>query len=56
MTNLGNRCGTVGRAIATDNSGLGFKSTDQQILSKQLIAVNFIEETKIKKKRSRMTP
>ena len=47
---LGSDCGSVGRAVASDNRDPRFESSLQEIL----FTINCIGKTKIKKKRPRM--
>ena len=53
---LGSGCGSVGRAVASVTRGPRFESSHRQtfILDIYLFPVNFIEKTKIKKKRQGM--
>ena len=48
---MGCGCGSVGRVVASDTGGPRFESRHQQNLYRILFPVNFIEETKIKKKK-----
>ena len=50
---FGSGCGSVGRAVASDARGLRFESSHRQtfISDIYLLTVNYIEKTKIKRKR-----
>ena len=51
---LGNGCGSISRAVASDTRGPRFKSSHRQTLYWILFTVNCTENTKIKKKRPEM--
>ena len=53
---LGSGCGSVGRAVAYDIRGPGFKSSHRQNLYSSLFTVNCIEKTKNKEKKAGNDP
>ena len=56
MKVVGSGCGSVGRVVASDAKGPRFESSHRQTLISDiyLYTVNYIEKTKIKKKRPGM--
>ena len=51
---MGSGCVSVGRAVASDTRGPRFESVIDKLYIEHLFIVNFIEKTKIKKKRPEM--